>query len=127
MGYQSAGCRRIGARIFDFSREAAVMAIVNRTPDSFFDQGSTFAFDKALDAVIQAVRDGALCEDGPTLFGALLEADCVDELCLTISPLIEAGAAPRIAAGALPEARRMTLHHFLVAGSTLLLRYQRLR
>ncbi len=68
-----------------------------------------------------------LCEGGPTLFGTLLEADCVDELCLTISPRIEAGAAPRIAAGALPEARRMRLHHVLVSGSTLLLRYRRLR
>jgi riboflavin biosynthesis pyrimidine reductase len=36
-----------------------------------------------------------------TLFGALLEADCVDELCLTVSPSIEAGDAPRIAAGEL--------------------------
>jgi hypothetical protein len=51
----------------------------------------------------------------------------VDELCLTLSPQLEAGAAPRIAAGALPQARRMRLHHALVSGSTLLLRYQRLR
>jgi riboflavin-specific deaminase-like protein len=66
-----------------------------------------------------------LCEGGPTLFGSLLEADCVDELCLTISPLLEAGKARRIAAGALPEARRMSLHHALVSGSILLLRYVR--
>lgn len=68
-----------------------------------------------------------LCEGGPTLFGTLLEADCVDELCLTVSPQIEAGAAPRIAAGALPRSRRMVLHHALVGGSTLLLRYLRMR
>jgi len=68
-----------------------------------------------------------LCEGGPTLFGALLEADCVDELCLTLSPQLEAGAAPRIATGALPQARRMRLHHALVSGSTLLLRYLRRR
>jgi riboflavin biosynthesis pyrimidine reductase len=66
-----------------------------------------------------------LCEGGPTLFGALLEADCVDELCLTLSPQIEAGAARRIAAGAIPQARRMALRHALVSGSTLLLRYLR--
>jgi riboflavin biosynthesis pyrimidine reductase len=66
-----------------------------------------------------------LSEGGPTLFGALLEADCVDELCLTISPLIEAGDARRIAAGALLHARRMALHHVLVSGSTLMLRYRR--
>lgn len=68
-----------------------------------------------------------LCEGGPTLFGALLEADSVDELCLTISPLLEAGEARRIAAGALPQGRRMELHHALVSGSTLLLRYLRMR
>jgi riboflavin biosynthesis pyrimidine reductase len=68
-----------------------------------------------------------LCEGGPTLFGALLEADCVDELCLTLSPQIEAGAAPRIAAGALARARRMRIHHILVSGSTVLLRYLRAR
>jgi riboflavin biosynthesis pyrimidine reductase len=67
-----------------------------------------------------------LCEGGPTLFGALLEADCVDELCLTLSPQIEAGAARRIAAGAIPQARRMRLRHALVSGSTVLLRYLRL-
>jgi riboflavin biosynthesis pyrimidine reductase len=67
-----------------------------------------------------------LCEGGPTLFGALLEADCVDELCLTISPQIEAGSAARIATGALPLGRRMGLHHVLVSGSTLLLRYSRM-
>ena len=38
---------------------ALVMAIVNRTPDSFYDQGSTFAPDVALEAVRQAVEDGA--------------------------------------------------------------------
>jgi riboflavin biosynthesis pyrimidine reductase len=68
-----------------------------------------------------------LSEGGPTLFGTLLEADCVDELCLTISPLIEAGDAPRIAAGAVPQARRMALHHVLLSDSTLMLRYLRVR
>ncbi|HJQ63342.1 MAG TPA: dihydrofolate reductase family protein, partial [Burkholderiales bacterium] len=66
-----------------------------------------------------------LSEGGPTLFGTLLEADCVDELCLTISPLIEAGNAPRIAAGTLQRARRMALHHVLVSDSSLLLKYRR--
>jgi riboflavin-specific deaminase-like protein len=66
-----------------------------------------------------------LSEGGPTLFGTLLEADCVDELCLTVSPLIAGGHAPRIAAGALPGTRRMALHHVLVSHSTLMLLYRR--
>lgn len=51
--------RFIGGRRFDFSCQIAVMAIINRTPDSFFDQGKTFALDRAIDAAVQAVEDGA--------------------------------------------------------------------
>jgi dihydropteroate synthase len=51
--------RRIGARDFDFAREVAVMAVVNRTPDSFFDRGATFALDVAVAAAHRAVSDGA--------------------------------------------------------------------
>ncbi|GAB97456.1 dihydropteroate synthase [Kineosphaera limosa] len=36
-----------------------VMAIVNRTPDSFYDRGSTWALDRALERVTQAVAAGA--------------------------------------------------------------------
>lgn len=38
-----------------------------------------------------------LCEGGPGLFGSLLAAELVDEVCLTVSPLFVAGEAPRIA------------------------------
>lgn len=38
---------------------AMVMAIVNRTPDSFYDHGATFAEQAARDAVTAAVREGA--------------------------------------------------------------------
>jgi len=51
--------RAIGARTFDFSRQIAVMAIVNRTPDSFHDRGATFALDRAVEAVVGAAEDGA--------------------------------------------------------------------
>lgn len=40
-------------------RRPRVMAIVNRTPDSFYDNGATFGFDAALAAVDRAVADGA--------------------------------------------------------------------
>jgi len=51
--------RMIGNRKFDFARQVAVMAIVNRTPDSFHDKGSTFALDRAIEAVERAVGAGA--------------------------------------------------------------------
>ncbi|MEU8122854.1 dihydropteroate synthase [Spirillospora sp. NPDC049024] len=37
----------------------AIMAVVNRTPDSFFDRGATYGFDAALAAVGRAVEAGA--------------------------------------------------------------------
>ncbi|WP_371785317.1 dihydropteroate synthase [Streptosporangium subroseum] len=39
--------------------EFAIMAVVNRTPDSFFDRGRTYGFAAALDAVNGAVDGGA--------------------------------------------------------------------
>ena len=51
--------RQIGARDFDFDRQVAVMAIINRTPDSFFDKGATFSDQAARDAVHRAVAEGA--------------------------------------------------------------------
>lgn len=38
---------------------ALVMAIVNRTPDSFYDRGATFSDDAAMAAVERAVDEGA--------------------------------------------------------------------
>ncbi|SFO03011.1 dihydropteroate synthase [Mycetocola miduiensis] len=51
--------RTIGQRTFDFSRQVVVMGIVNRTPDSFYDRGSTFGLDAAVAAALAAVADGA--------------------------------------------------------------------
>ncbi|WP_235961837.1 MULTISPECIES: dihydropteroate synthase [Corynebacterium] len=42
---------------------AQVMAIVNRTPDSFYDKGATFAADKALLRIDDAVAAGATIID----------------------------------------------------------------
>ncbi|HEY2578432.1 MAG TPA: dihydropteroate synthase [Streptosporangiaceae bacterium] len=39
------------------------MAVVNRTPDSFYDHGATYEFGVALDAASQAVADGAAIID----------------------------------------------------------------
>ena len=38
---------------------ARVMAIVNRTPDSFYDRGATFAVDAAVARATEAISDGA--------------------------------------------------------------------
>ena len=49
---------RLGSREFD-SRARLVMAIVNRTPDSFYDRGATWREDAAFDRVRQVVEQGA--------------------------------------------------------------------
>jgi 5-amino-6-(5-phosphoribosylamino)uracil reductase len=67
-----------------------------------------------------------LCEGGPALLGSLQAADAVDELCLTLSPLLVGGDAGRIARGPSGSPPRgMTLAGALHADDTLLLRYRR--
>lgn len=70
--------------------------------------------------------DELLCEGGPYLFGALTAADLVDEVCLTVAPLL-AGAGPgRITAGPPAPPRDLPLRHVLAAADgTLMLRYAR--
>jgi dihydropteroate synthase len=81
--------RSIGGHTFDFSRQIVVMALVNRTPDSFFDQGSTFALDRAVAAAVQAARDGADWVDiGGAPFAPGPEVPLAEELDRVI-PVIE--------------------------------------
>jgi riboflavin biosynthesis pyrimidine reductase len=66
-----------------------------------------------------------LSEGGPHLFGALTAAGLVDEVCLTISPLLAGPGAGRITAGIGSPPRGMRLAHALEEDGTLLLRYTR--
>lgn len=85
--------------------------------------------DESVDlaAALHALRDrGAgqiLSEGGPRLHGALVAAGLVDELCLTVSPLLAGGDAGRIAVGDGGPARRMKLRHVLAEDDMLFLRY----
>jgi dihydropteroate synthase len=53
---------RLGRRVFE-AHEPVIMAIVNRTPDSFYDQGATFRDESALARVEHAVAEGAAIID----------------------------------------------------------------
>lgn len=53
---------RLGRREFG-PHERVIMAIVNRTPDSFYDGGATFRDEPALARVEQAVAEGAAIID----------------------------------------------------------------
>lgn len=82
--------RTIGRRTFDFDRQVAVMAVVNRTPDSFYDKGATFALDRAVEACVRAADDGADWVDiGGVPFG-LGPAVTLDEELERVVPVVEA-------------------------------------
>lgn len=63
-----------------------------------------------------------LCEGGPRLLTGLLAAALVDELCLTLTPLL-LGAAPGLLSGPLPAPVRLELRHLVDGGDALLARY----
>jgi riboflavin biosynthesis pyrimidine reductase len=66
-----------------------------------------------------------LAEGGPHLLGQLAAAGLIDELCVTISPVLAAGPAGRIIAGQ-GQASRLTLAHVLAdEHGYLLCRYLR--
>lgn len=113
------GAARIGRSL---PRSAAVVPIGAETP-----------LDPAL--AVEALRDSGhesiLCEGGPLLFGELAAAGLVDELFLTLSPVLagHGGAGGRLALlesaallpGRTPAASLLTLRR---SGSHLFLRYR---
>ncbi|GIJ46983.1 hypothetical protein Val02_38690 [Virgisporangium aliadipatigenens] len=80
----------------------------------------------ALDVLRRTGLPQLLSEGGPQLLGALTAADLVDELCLTLAPLLVGPGPGRITAGApVRAARRMRLAHTIRADDLLILRYTR--
>ncbi len=66
-----------------------------------------------------------LCEGGPSLSGALAAADLLDEVCLTIAPLLANGTAKRILDGpALDPPVAQELRSLLEQDGVLLARYR---
>jgi dihydropteroate synthase len=84
---------RWGTRKFS-PTERAIMAIVNATPDSFFDRGRTFGTSAALDRVDQVVDEGAEIVDiGGIKAAPGGEVDAAEELSRVL-PVVE-GARSR--------------------------------
>jgi dihydropteroate synthase len=76
---------RLGPRTFGVE-DLAIMAIVNRTPDSFYDKGATFAEQAALDAVDRHVAEGAdIVDVGGVKAGPGEDVDAGEELRRTAS------------------------------------------
>jgi len=83
----------------------------------------------ALDALAARGYQRVLCEGGPHLLAQLAGEGLIDELCLTLSPLLAGPGADRIVTGGLPlpggGTQPFTLNHALEAESFLLCRYVR--
>lgn len=81
-----------------------------------------------LDAAIRGLDASVvLCEGGPSLNGALLAADVIDEWCMTLSPRLVGGEAARVIHGpALDSTAPLRLGHIAVdEEGFLFLRYLR--
>ena len=83
---------RLGARAFA-PGELALMAIINRTPDSFYDNGATFDLEPALEHLARAVAEGAdIVDVGGVRAGYGPEVDAAEELRRTSDFVAEARA-----------------------------------
>jgi dihydropteroate synthase len=109
--------RTFGRRTFDFDRRVAVMAIINRTPDSFYDRGATFGFDAAVAAAERALAEGADWLDvGGVKAGPgphVTEADELDR----VIPLVEAVRARSDAVISVDTFRAGVARRALAAGA----------
>lgn len=124
------------ARVF---REAVVPPLVCTTEDA--DEAAIAGFDGVAEvfragdghvdmaAVLARLRqDGVsvlVCEGGPTLNGALVDAGVVDEWCLTLSPLVSGGDSHRIVHGAAPSERDYDLASLLTEDGLVFGRWTR--
>ncbi|MCK0111875.1 dihydrofolate reductase family protein [Ornithinimicrobium sp. F0845] len=80
---------------------------------------------RALEALHARGLNQVLTEGGPHLLGGWLQAGVVDELCLTLRPVVLGGTGPRIveAASGTGALARFELHHVLEIDGDLMLRY----
>jgi len=77
----------------------------------------------ALDVLEQRGLRRVLCEGGPSLFGSMAAAGRLDELCLTVSPLLAGSGAGRITAGPGHDPLPLSLGHVLTEDGALFLRH----
>ena len=76
----------------------------------------------AVAALLERGMGRVLCEGGPTLLRKAVEQDVVDELCLTMSPVL-AGTGPSLLDG-LSRTRDLQLMHLLEHDGALMARYR---
>jgi dihydropteroate synthase len=89
---------RLGHRTYDVTHRALVMGILNRTPDSFYDQGLTYELDALCRRAEQLVAEGAdILDVGGVKAGPgpeVSETEELDRVVPAISILAERFAVP---------------------------------
>jgi riboflavin biosynthesis pyrimidine reductase len=106
-----------------------IRAELSRHADVIIAGEETVDFKAAIKALAERGHRRLLAEGGPHLLAQLAEAGLMDELCLTIAPLVAGPGASRIVAGApgtgLAAPLPLTLAHVLEDDGFLLCRYTR--
>lgn len=117
----AADVRVLGRRTFDFAHQVAVMAIINRTKDSFYDKGRTYAFDAAVAAIDDALAAGADWVDiGAVPFSPLAaDVDEAEEI-RRIVPVVEAIRHRTDAVISIDTFRPGVARHALTAGADVI-------
>jgi riboflavin biosynthesis pyrimidine reductase len=85
---------------------------------------ATVDFTAAFAALADRGLPRILCEGGPRLLSDITAAGLLDELCLTLSPVLAGPGPVRILAGGPLPARRMRLSQLLEEDGVLFARYQ---
>ena len=99
------------------------LAALRRVADVVVAGAKTVDLAVALDALAERGLTRMLCEGGPALLAQVAAAGRLDELCLTVTPLLTGGDAGRILAG--PElARPLRLAHLLEEDGSLFARWR---
>lgn len=87
---------------------------------------TSVSLDKALTELADRGLLSVVCEGGPALLGHLVAEDLLDELCLTVSPLLVGPGAGRIVAGdGWSDSHRLRLAGLLEDEGLMFCRYRR--
>jgi riboflavin biosynthesis pyrimidine reductase len=119
-----------GARtilITSASAPASAVAALSGRADVIVAGDQAVDIAGAVSALAARQYRSILVEGGPHVLGQLAQASLLDELCLTISPVLAAGPAGRITASADQAPARLTLAHVLADSDYLFARYIRTR
>lgn len=105
---------------------AALLAEARAVADVIVAGEATLDLGVAMAALAASGAAVVVCEGGPTLNGSLLAEGLVDEVCLTVAPLLASGSSHRLVTGTeLAAPTRLRLARILEEDDELFLRYVR--